>query len=229
MPSGDRPEYRVIGKMVVFRGTAIVPLSSTINGLTLVNMTGGVSVGGFYVNSPYAFTFEGTNGCVVNNNGSITFNGGNSVFQSAITLDDTYQKGLTICSRTVKTSEDNTGANLGTVFNPIITSAGLLTIVTYKDIEVSQNIPDGGNGLGLGTLRPIVAKVNAGQFVPDYRFMTNQPNPSETNSSKVNTGLTVDYKISVITNTFLFDVDSTDPFLIGGFTIPLGGLIGYIA
>ena len=232
MPAASRPEYRVIGKMVVFRGVAYVPLASNVAGTTLIAMTNS-GTGAFYVNQPYAYTYTGSspsNGCDINVDGSITFNKSNSIFQTAITLDGVYSKGFTICQRVVKTSDAGTGVSLSTVFQVAITAAGLLVIGTYRDAEVSPYIPDSTNaGLGLGTLRQIVSRVNAGQFVPDYTLMTDTPTPSETNSSKSNTAFAQSYSISTATNSFVFDVDSAEPDQIGGFQIRLDGLVAYIA
>ena len=308
IPVGFRPQYRVLGKMIVFRGNAVVPLASNIAGSTLIPMTV-TAPGGYYVNDPYAYTFTGaspSNGCSAISDGAVIFNRQQNVFQTPIQLDNTYTSGIKICTRVVKTFDVGTGVNLSTPFsvfispNPITPTISRLIVSTYRDAESSPFIPDNPlnfPSIGLGTLRPIVANVKSGQYAPDYRLMRTEyvftvsasdaiqgatyttlngstftvlesinggttlvcvgnglPNPapntltlssiastgdatiayssflqrnSATHSSLTNQNLNVDYSISTATNTFLFDVDSTDENLIGGFIIPLDGLIAF--
>jgi hypothetical protein len=311
IPVGFRPQYRILGKMIVFRGNAVVPLASNIAGSTLIPMTV-TAPGGYYVNDPYAYTFTGaspSNGCSAISDGAVIFNRQQNVFQTPIQLDNTYTSGIKICTRVVKTFDAGTGVNLATPFsvfispNPITPTISRLIVSTYRDAESNPFIPDNPiffYSVGLGTLRPIVANVKAGQFAPDYRSMRTEyvftvtspatadaiqgatyttlngstftvlesinggttlicvgnglPNPapntltlssiastgdatiayssflqrnSATHSSLTNQNLNVDYSISTATNTFLFDVDSTDENLIGGFIIPLDGLTAF--
>lgn len=227
-----KPQVRRIGKRLFFRGQVIVPLSSSNTGSPLIPMTVGTNtVGAYYVNDPYPFTYSGAGGCLINSDGSITFNNNNSIFPVGFPigagLDNSYQTGWVIASRIVASSVANTGVALSSLFNVVITPSGRLVIVTYKDLELSPNIPDSSNGFGLGHARLLVSKVKSGQYVPDWRFANS--GVDYTHSSNVNTGFTRDWDISAATNTYTFDCDASLAEQIGGFQINIDRLSGFIA
>jgi hypothetical protein len=221
-----KPQFRVYGKQIFFRGTAIVPLSSASNGSTLVPMTDS-GVGGFYVNDSYAYVYQGTGGCLLNSSGSLFFNLGNNIFPSdyaGLQLDNSYNTGFIIGSRVVKTRDANSGVALTGVYNVIIDSSQRLSIQTFKDLESSPNIPNPVNGIGSGGARQLISKVKAGQYVTSWQLQTN----GYTQSSISNTSNLRTWVVPSATNQFLFDVDPAEETEIGGFQVNLDGLSAWV-
>ncbi len=219
-----KPQFRVIGKQVFFRGTAIVPLSTTIGGDFLIPMTDS-GVGGFYTNDPYAYVYQGPGGCVLDNNGALTFNLGNDVFPPIynIRIDNNYSKGYQIYHRVVKTKDANAGVALSGLFNIQILANNTLYLQTYKDIELSPNVPNTSIGLGYGGARVINSKVTSGQFPVDWKTQANGVTQSSINAF-TNTRV---WTVNGGSNQFLFDVDPAEETLVGGFQINLDGLMAF--
>lgn len=219
-----KPQFRKIGKQVYFRGTAIIPLSSTADGLTLVGMTES-GIGAYYVNSPYPYVYQGPQGCTLNSDGALEFFKGQNVFPTAlgITLDKTYQTGFQIASRVVATKDANSAVALSSIFNVYITTSGVLTVQTYKDVESSPYVPNPTFGIGSGGARQLISRVKSGEYVVNWKTQAN----GWTQSSILNTGNTRNWTIPSATNTFLFSCDAAEETDIGGFQINLDGLIAF--
>lgn len=219
-----KPQFRVYGKQVYFRGTAIIPLSSASNGSTLVPMTE-AGTGAYYVNDAYAYVYQGTGGCTLNSNGSAAFNQGNSIFPSgySVAIDKMYQTGFQIASRVVKTRDANAGVALSSVFNVYIDSTGVLTLQTYKDVELNPYIPNPAIGLGSGGARQLISKVKSGQYVVLWTQGVN----GYTQSSVNNAVYTRTWSVPSASNTFLFDCDPAEETEIGGFQVNLDGLVAF--
>ena len=222
--NGRKPQFRIYGKQVFFRGTAIVPLSSASNGSVLVPMTES-GVGAFYVNDPYQYVYQGTGGCTLNSNGALEFNKGNSIFPTSysVSIDKLYQTGFQLGSRVVKTNDAVSGVALSSIFNLYITTAGVLTLQTYKDLESSPHIPNPVFGIGSGGARQLISRVKRTEYVVDWRIQAN----GWTQSSILNTGNIRNWVIPSGTNTFLFDCDPAEETDIGGFQINLDGLTAF--
>lgn len=218
------PQFRVNGKQVYFRGTAIIPLSSASNGSTLVQMTDS-GIGAYYVNDPYPYVYQGTDGCVLDSNGSLAFNEGLSIFPQGynVTIDKMYQTGFQIASRVVATRDANSAVALSSIFNLYITPSGVLTLQTYKDVELNPYVPNPTNGLGSGGARQLISRVKLGEYVVNWQTQAN----GWTQSSILNTGNTRNWTIPSATNTFLFSCDPAEETDIGGFQINLDGLIAF--
>jgi hypothetical protein len=218
------PQFRKIGKQVYFRGTVIIPLSSTSNGLTLVGMTES-GIGAYYVNDPYPYVYQGPQGCTLDSNGALEFYKGQSVFPNGlgITLDNTYQTGFQIASRVVATKDANSAVALSSIFNVYITPSGVLNVQTYKDVESSPYVPNPTFGIGSGGARQLISRVKSGEYVVNWKTQSN----GWTQSSILNTGNTRNWTIPSATNTFLFSCDPTEETDIGGFQINLDGFIAF--
>lgn len=221
-----KPQYRVYGKQVFFRGTAIIPLSSASNGSTLVPMTE-AGTGAYYVNDAYQYVYQGTGGCLLDSNGSAAFNLGNSIFpsDSNVSIDKLYQTGFQIASRVVKTRDANSGVALSTIFNTYITPTNSLVVQTYKDLELNPYIPNPVLGLGSGGARQLISKVKNGQYV--LNWTNTLGSAGYTQSAVANTGYTRIWASPSATNTFNFDCDPAEETDIGGFQINLDGLTAF--
>lgn len=219
-----KPQFRIYGKQVYFRGTAIMPLSSASNGSTLVAMTES-GVGAYYVNDAYAYVYQGTGGCVLNSNGSASFNLGNSVFPDGynVTIDKLYQTGFQLSSRVVKTRNANSGVALSTIFNTYIDTSGALTVQTYKDVELNPYIPNPSIGLGSGGARILNSQVKSGENVINWQ----QASTGYTQSTTSFPNYTRNWVVPSNSNQFLFDCDPAEETQIGGFQINLDGLIAF--
>lgn len=220
------PQFRVYGKQVYFRGTAIIPLSSAANGSTLITMTDS-GIGAYYVNDSYAYVYQGVDGCVLDSNGSLAFNEGLSVFPASynVTIDKMYQTGFQLVSRVVKTRDANSAVALSSIFNLYITPSGVLTVQTYKDVESSPYIPNPIIGIGSGGARQLISKVKQTEYVVGWK---NTISPGGyTQSSISNTSYVRDWSIPSATNQFLFTCDPAEETDIGGFQINLDGLVAF--
>jgi phage baseplate assembly protein gpV len=219
-----KPQFRIYGKQVFFRGTAIVPLSNTIGGDLLIPMTE-AGIGAYYVNDAYPYVYQGSGGCVLNSSGALQFNEGNSIFPSgySVSLDKLYQTGYQLATRVVKTRDANSGVALSSVFNTYISSTGVLTLQTYKDIESSPYIPNPVFGIGSGGARQLISRVKLGEYVVNWQTQAN----GWTQSSIINTGNIRNWTIPSGSNQFLFSCDPAEETDIGGFQVNLDGLTAF--
>ena len=221
-----KPQFRVYGKQIFFRGTAIVPLSTTTGGDLLIPMT--ISgTGAFYVNDAYPYVYQGAGGCLLNSSGALYFNEGNSVFPSGYTdlqLDNTYNTGYILGARVVKTRDANSGVALTGMYNISIDTNQRLVVQTFKDLESSPYIPNPVNGIGSGGARQLISKVKLGEYVVNWKLQAN----GYTQSSILNTGNIRNWTIPSATNTFLFSTDPAEEAEIGGFQVNLDGLSGWV-
>lgn len=218
------PQFRVYGKQVFFRGTAIIPLSSASNGSTLIPMTDS-GIGAYYVNDSYPYVYQGTDGCLLNSNGSLAFNEGFSIFPPSynVTIDKMYQTGFQLASRVVRTRPANAGVALSTVLNTYIDTTGVLYIQTYKDLELSPYIPNPSIGLGSGGARILNSQVKTSEHVIDWR----QATTGYTQSTTSFPSYTRQWSVPSNTNDYLFDCDPAEESQIGGFQVNLDGLIAF--
>ena len=219
-----KPQFRKYGKQVFFRGTAILPLSTTVGGVSLIAMTDS-GIGAFYVNDPYAYVYQGAGGCVLNTNGSAAFNNGTSVFPSVygISIDKMYQTGFQLASRVVATRDANAGVALSTIFNTYIDTSGVLYIQTYKDLELSPNIPNSSVGLGSGGARILNSQVKISEHVINWK----QASTGYTQSTTTFPNYTRQWVVPSATNDFLFNCDPAEESEIGGFQVNLDGLMAF--
>ena len=219
-----KPQFRVYGKQVFFRGNAIVPLSTTTGGTTLIAMTES-GTGAYYTRDAYPYVYQGTGGCLLDSNGACYFNLGNSIFPSDynISIDKLYNTGFQISNRVVATRDANSGVALSAPMNVVISTTNQLYIQTYKDIESSPYIPNPVNGIGSGGARQLVSKVKFGEYVVNWQTSAG----GYTQSSIGNTGYTRNWTTPSATNTFLFSCDPAEETEIGGFQVNLDGLMAF--
>ena len=219
-----KPQFRVYGKQVFFRGNAIVPLSTTVGGDALIAMTE-TGIGAYYTRDAYAYVYQGTGGCLLDSNGACFFNLGNSIFPSDynISIDKIYNTGFQIANRVVATRDANSGVALSAPMNVVLTTTNQLYLQTYKDIESSPYIPNPVNGIGSGGARQLVSNVKSGQYVVSW---LSGP-AGYTQSSISNAGYTRQWSIPSNSNQFLFNCDPAEETEIGGFQVNLDGLMAF--
>jgi hypothetical protein len=227
----DRPQVRKIGKTVHFKGLVIIPLAVDGSPSTIIPLAD-------YSSFKSAEVFQGTSiagGCLVNVNGSITFNQNVNTIptsvipdMSATPIDATYAKQNIIATRRIQTYTDPTvgaGSNGGAILNSVISvyvnQDGKIIVQTLKDIEAQ------------------VSPLNSTEGVNSLRFLTSKAIQGQraVNQSIVNTGntlhsssvaTTLPYDMPVEDSYFAFDCDGSLAENLGGFTFRLDGLIAFI-
>jgi len=239
-----KPQYRIYGKQIFFRGIAIVPLASNLAGTTFVPMTWGSVVTKYYNSDPYPHTFVGTSGAV--NGMSIIgqeakFNLGGNIIPSGVIASRTITPLFTpiiIGKRPVapSTGSTNTVMVMTAPFQMLFGKGSLseLSLYPLRSIENNGFQTNGGNLLtnsfGTSNIRQIAAVVKNGQFMANYTSMNGG---AATSSAVTAVSFPQDYDIyldpTTSTNpTFLFDLDSSKVNEIGGWQIPLDGLSTFI-
>lgn len=219
----SKPKARRIGNVIHFKGVVYIPLSSTVDGLTLVPLTSSTA----YNASPIPYTFGGIdgtygNGVQINAAGLISFNQNANCIPAAVwagSLDDQYIHGNVIGTREINLTVSN-GTILSSVFFVYITSGGILNLATLNNQEITPTRPAGQ--IGSAPLRLITSNVRAGEFVPDYLGTGTDIHNAPANA---NFPLLSD----VTGDTWVFDCDAGNQNQIGGFTFKLDGLMAYVA
>jgi hypothetical protein len=219
----SKPKARRVGNVIHFKGLVYVPLSSTIDGLTLVPLTASTT----YNSEPTPYTFGGIdgtygNGVQINAAGLISFNQNVNCVPAAVwagSLDDQYIHGNIIATREINLTVTN-GTILSSLFYVYVTSGGVLSVATLNNQEISSTRPAGQ--IGSAPLRLITSNVRSGEFVPDYLGTGTDIHNGPSNA---NFPLLSD----VTGDTWPFSCDAGNQNQIGGFTFKLDGLMAYVA
>jgi hypothetical protein len=166
-----KPQIRVIGKQVMFRGTVVVPLAD--GGGTLIPLTASDAY-----NSQNGFnkTYQGVGGgCTISNNGAFTFNQDTSIIPTSVLpaltqLDGTYGTNWVIAARQVDLFNNGVsyyGTAYTSTIRAFITSAKKLVVSTLYDLECSTTSPSGY--LGNSLLSLLNTNVGVDEFLVNYR------------------------------------------------------------
>lgn len=232
-----RPQFRVIGKQVLFRGTIIVPMTASNGGTTLTAMTQS-GAGAYYTQTAVPWVLTGgsdQSACLINTDGAIAFHQGFNIFpspysdESLYTLDGAYIKSNEIITRNVQSS-DGGNVNLTSIVSVGITNlyggmANVLFMQAYKDQELSPYVNQPSRGLGAGNARRLITKVALNDEVPDYRTMTDNSTTSGAISGA--TSFTQDYDLLSPATHFAFALDAADESYLGGFQCSIDGLTAF--
>lgn len=232
-----RPQFRVIGKQVLFRGTVIVPMTASNGGTTLTAMTQS-GAGAFYTQTAVPWVLTGTSSqsaCALDSGGVVAFHQGVNIFpapynnESLYMLDGAYIKSNQIISRNVETSSGG-NVNLTSVVTLGITDsysgfANVLYMQTYKDQELSPYVSQPSRGEGAGMARHIISKVALNDKVPDYREMVDGSTTGGAISTA--TSFAQDYILFSPASQFTFALDAGDQAFVGGFQCPIDGLTAF--
>lgn len=232
--SVSKPQCRRIGNQIHFRGFVYVPID---NGGVVVPLTSSTA----YNSVMSCGVFAGGGGCVINTNGSISFNNNTSVIPTSIlnvatNLDNTYRLGYVISTRQIDL-DATYGTALTSVFSVGITNAKQLYVAVLKDLEITSTRSDAGN-IGTTPLRYITSNVTVGEKVPNYisaqSTIHSSPFTGSVNTVALPAPLAPDTQylnnLSVAYNTFTypFSCDAGLESQIGGFTFSLDGLVAYV-
>jgi hypothetical protein len=213
-----KPQARRIGNIVYFRGTAIIPLSSTADGLTLEDPAG-------YISEASPYSYIGVGGVDVNTNGSLIFNDNNPIIPPTLGIVptagnyfDSIRINPQIAIRIVDTSSASDSIALSAWLNVQILANGKLQVVTLKDPEIAS----GNSGLlGSSHLRYITSNIRSGENVPDYN---NAGSDIHNFSASGLQPVIVDASV----NTYTFSCDASLAEQVGGFAFTLDGLTSFI-
>lgn len=227
------PQCRVIGNLLYFRGTAIIPLASDLAGTTYVPPSSTTLI---YASDPHPFVFQGTSGlvkgCLISGilNKSIEFNLGNSVVPPSVnfTVGSPTSTGWKIYNRGVETLPTR-GTLISTIGKLELDNSGLLRFLPYNYAEVTWTSDPNSKGTG----RLLTGMVNQGEIAVDFTQINNFPIIGTSISATHSTG-TTDPNWSnfapakrTASYTIQNDIISAEANYLGGFMIELDGLIGF--
>ncbi len=214
----NKPQYRVIGRTLLFRGQAAIPLDNGAGSvIPFVNEAS-------YIGQQIIAPFTGSGGVTVNSAGSITFNNGTAVLPAAYWPDNTYQVPYSIIVRRILAQADASNAITYTATVTIfITTSGTLVLQTLFDVEEYQSTQP----VGFSPLRFLNSNVIAGQYSLNLRDVVigntlfgNAANATLTLAINTVTGPTLQHAITM---------DTAKPEQIGGFIVIMDQLKGFLA
>jgi hypothetical protein len=169
----SKPKCRRVGNVIHFKGSVYIPMSATVDGLTLIPLLTDTSYNG----TPVPYVYSGVdvtygNGCIIDPlNGIINFNANNNCIPTAIwtgtspLLDDNYSTSYVIGTRPINL-DTSYGTSLSAVGQIRISNAGILSIATLRNLELTSTRPAGL--LGNSHLRYITSNVRFNEFVPNF-------------------------------------------------------------
>lgn len=237
--SDRRPQFRIYGKQVFLRGTAIVPLANAgVYVPMLVNNTGT----GYYVADAYGSPFTGISGSIVGvtalGSGSLVFNQGLDIipnsYVGAKTYTEVYSQ-MVVGARPIATSAPNTYIYLTGMYVIRFGKIGVssLRVDSVREYESGSYDLSGGltGSLGTSNVRQVVGRVKLGQYMPNYERMVGFTDATSSSSSSVSFPQDYDiyYDAPSLTNpTFNFDVDSSRASDMGGFQFSLDGISTFL-
>lgn len=217
MPGGTRPQYRVIGKQLDFRGILAVPLSND-GGTTLIPYTNEASYLPQFYSAPYSGS-GATGGVQVNATGNIVFNQNAAVIDASHFPDMTYSTPFFIAARRINSDVPNEEISYTAAVVLSISTAGKLILSTLYDLENLN-----GTNVGHSPLRFITSNVTSGDYALDFRVV----NTADTLFGiTANTALPLTIKQQTFKHQLTFDAAKAEN--IGGFLVNIGNLKGFLA
>jgi hypothetical protein len=224
----SKPQCRRIGSVIYFKGTIIIPLSSTPDNTTLVNLSSST----VYNSQTVPYTYAGTGGVALDLNGAIRFNNNTNIIPTSVwagSFDFARAFGTVIATRQVDLN-GSYGACLTAALSLSMSTSGVLTVATIKDQELSITRP---NGLrGLSPLRYITSNIRSGNFVPNYINAGSEVHNLSNvglNYLSAYTGFTDESALVVSSITWPFSCDAAEEEQIGGFAFRIDNLTMFVA
>lgn len=222
-----RPQFRVLGKQLFFRGTIIVPMATDDKGENLAPI-GLDGTAGFYADLSFAWVFQGVHGCTLDQ-GKIFFNKDANVFPApfnAIAIPDETSFGLKMLTRTTIALVSSTDpVLLHSVGELIITSDNKLVLKSYENLENSNQNVYVSNGDGLGGSHQIITNIRENQYVPNWNFAGG----GSVTSSAVTDASPFSREFLVAGDQFTFDMNAALAENLGGFQLILDGFHTFIS
>lgn len=233
LTSVERPKCRLIGTILYFKGTAIIPLASDLAGTTYVPPS---SASKIYFSDLFPYVFQGTSGsvkgCAITTNPSgsmqLAFNLGTSIIPGSIAFSqpDAFTMGWRTYNRAVQTSVNK--GTLLTTMGKLEIDKGILKLYPYNYAEIEYT----GDANSIGTGRLFTATVEQSANAIDWT--TSVPTGAVANSYThstndiVATNFTARFPIrSVADYAYDFEVKSAEAQYLGGFMIELDGLMAF--
>lgn len=218
MSAGLRPEYRVIGKEIHFRGTIVIALD---NGGALVNYTTETDYSTVLSVTPYTAGAAGTGAVDVDANGSITFNRSVAVIPTAAHYPDaSYSMPYQIIIRRINSDTAGIQLTYTATVVLIILSTGVMRIATLRDAEDFSS----STVLGNSPLRFLNSNVVANDFALDFRDTGGGDTLHGNTAAAAHT-----YEIVQSARTHEVTMDAANPGNLGGFMINITGLKAFLA
>ena len=211
-----KPQYRILGKTVVFRGAATIPLSDGAGGV--VTYTSEKA----YADTLQVAPYTGIGGVTISGGDQgIYFNNLSSCIGATV-LDGNYRTFWIPIHRRILSNTATNYIVYSTMINIGILSTGVLYISTVRDIEFpyfagSVDLP--GNSI----MRMVSSKATTGDYVLDYRTVTGGTNQGVTAAAP----LSVNFANQAVKHAVTLDCSGANH--LGGFSIQLDGLIAYLA
>jgi len=224
----SKPQCRRIGSVIYFKGTIIVPLSSTPDNTTLVDL----SSSSVYNSQTVPYTYAGTGGVALDSNGAIRFNNNANIIPTSVwagSFDFARAFGTVIATRQIDLN-GSYGACLTAALSLSMSTSGILTAATLKDQELSTTRPNGL--IGSSPLRYITSNIRSGDFVPNYINTGSEVHNLSNvglNYLSAYTGF-IDQSALVVTSiTWPFSCDAGEEEQLGGFAFRIDNLTMFVA
>jgi hypothetical protein len=227
----QRPQCRLIGNIIYFRGTAILPLSSNLIGTVYIPPS---STTFGYRDDVFANVFQGTSGlvkgCTITGNNIMQFNLANSIIPSGFpATSGEFTLGTKIYHRGITT--DSPRVAVLTTIAKVSMDAGVLKVQSYGGIN--QDL----TGAGLISSMPatgylMTAQVKTTQNAIDFRnTIPTGAGANGTTHSTTDvppTDFTSKYPIlPAVLNEYKFTVFGDQTPYLGGFAFELDGLMAF--
>lgn len=222
MDASVRPQYRVWNKQIFFRRSVVIPIEKAGS---VIPWSSAASYQSETIIAPAP-----TN-VVTNSAGTITFNSGNPVLQSASHYPDAnYNTGWVISAQRRQAQAPVGSAYLmyyTTVFILQLTTGGILRAITLKNAEEGAS----GQEIGQSNLRYLLSKSISGSRILDYRNIVDGSANPATMVGRTNTGTANDsilIGLNSDTANHLITHDPAEETDCGGYIIPLNDLKAYL-
>ena len=211
-----KPQYRILGKTVVFRGAATIPLSDGAGGV--VTYTGEKS----YADTLQVAPYTGIGGVTISDGDQGIFFNKLSSCIGATVLDGNYTTFWIPIHRRMLSDTATKYIVYSTMINIGILSTGVLYISTVRDIEfpsIAGSVDLPGNSI----MRMMCSKATTGDYVLDYSTVVGGTNHGVTAAAP----LDVNFANQAVKHAVTLDCSGANH--LGGFSIQLDGLIAYLA
>lgn len=210
------PQYRILGKTVVFRGVATIPLSDGAGGV--VTYTSEKS----YADTLQVAPYTGTGGVTISDGDQGIFFNKLSSCIGSIVLDGNYRTSWIPIHRRMLSDTATKYIVYSAMVNVGILSTGVLYVATVRDIEF-PSFTDSVDFPGNSIMRMMCSKATTGDYVLDYSTVVGGTNQGVTAAAP----LDVNFGNQAVKHAVTLDTAGANH--LGGFSIQLEGLIAYLA
>jgi len=220
----QKPQCRRIGNVIHFRGKIIVPL---IGAGQALEYTASGATDSYLLNTT-VLPYTGAGGVIINTDGAILFNEGNSAIPVQVlpsgVLDGLAYNGLKIAFRRIQliTVDPPATSILTSLFSVAVRPDGVLLFALVKDAEAMPGIV-GINSFDTSALNYAISHVVVLDKVPDFK----RAGGSVVNGNPAVAGVQ-NVALNFTGYTYPFSCNANDEQEIGGFACLIDGIMGYI-